>query len=186
MTEQEKMIAGLLYQASDPVLEAERLHARKLLKEFNDSDPENKDKREKLLENLLGEIGEGLWIEPPFFCDYGYNIKVGNQVFFNFNCVILDVVPVVFGDRVLVGPNVQFYPATHPLDAKTRGELWEYGTEIHIGSDVWIGGGSIICPGVKIGDRAVIAAGTVVTKDVAPDTLVGGNPARIIKELTQD
>lgn len=183
MTEKEKMIAGRLYQAGDPVLEAERIQARKLLKEFNDSDPEEKDLRKRILEDLLGKTGKNLWIEPPFYCDYGYNISCGDNVFFNFNCVILDVVPVKFGDRVLVGPNVQFYPATHPIDAKIRGELWEFGKEIQIGSDVWIGGGSIICPGVKIGDRAIIAAGAVITKDVPPDVIVGGNPGKIIREL---
>lgn len=183
MTEKEKMLAGELYQAGDPQLEAERLHARKLLKSFNESDPEDKETRIEILRSLFGKIGKNLWIDPPFFCDYGYNISIGDNVFFNFNCVILDVVPVSFGDRVMVGPNVQFYPASHPLDAKTRGELWEYGKEIHVGSDVWIGGGSIICPGVSIGDRSIIAAGTVVTKDVPSDVIVAGNPAKIIRKL---
>lgn len=183
MTEKEKMIRGDLYLASDPELEKERIQARKLLSEFNNSQPDELERRSKILGQLIGKAGENLWIEPPFFCDYGYNIEVGEQVFFNFNCVILDVVPVRFGDRVLVGPQVQFYPATHPLDPQTRGELWEYGKEIHVGSDVWIGGASIICPGVTIGDRAIIAAGAVVTKDVPPDVMVGGNPAKIIRYL---
>lgn len=183
MTEKEKMLAGQLYQAGDPILSSERLRARKLLKEFNFSDPEESEKRQNILSQLLGSIGENCWIEPPFSCDYGYNISLGNHVFFNFNCVILDVVPVTIGDRTLVGPNVQFYPATHPIDSKTRGELWEFGKEIHVGSDVWIGGGSIICPGVKIGNRAIIGAGSVVTKDVPDDVIVAGNPARIIKKL---
>ena len=183
MTEKEKMLAGQLYQAGDPILSSERLRARKLLKEFNFSDPEESEKRQNILSQLLGSIGENCWIEPPFSCDYGYNISLGNHAFFNFNCVILDVVPVTIGDRTLVGPNVQFYPATHPIDSKTRGELWEFGKEIHVGSDVWIAGGSIICPGVKIGNRAIIGAGSVVTKDVPDDVIVAGNPARIIKKI---
>ncbi|MGM0946074.1 MAG: sugar O-acetyltransferase [Bacteroidota bacterium] len=183
MTEKEKMLAGQLYQASDPELLEERLRARKLLHKLNHSDPEDISFRKKILNELFGKVGANFWVEPPFFCDYGSNISVGDDVFFNFNCVILDVVSVSFGDRVLVAPNVQFYPATHPLDPKTRGELWEYGKEIQVGSDVWIGGGSIICPGVKIGNRSIIGAGSVVTKDVPEGVIVAGNPARVIREL---
>lgn len=183
MTEKEKMLGGKLYQAGDPELLKERLRARKLLQKFNHSDPEDSSFRKEILRNLFGKIGENFWVEPPFFCDYGSNISVGDDVFFNFNCVILDVVRVTFGDRVLVAPHVQFYPATHPIDSKTRGELWEYGKEIHVGSDVWIGGGSIICPGVKIGNRSIIGAGSVVTKDVPEGVIVAGNPARVIREL---
>ncbi len=180
-TEKEKMLLGELYLASDPLLMKERLKARKLVKVFNESDPEHL--RMDLLEGLFKKTGKDFFVEPPFHCDYGYNISVGDQVFFNFNCVILDVTPVTIGNRCLFGPNVHLYAATHPLDAGIRGTLLENGKPISIGNDVWVGGGAIICPGVTIGDRAVIAAGAVVTKDVPSDVVVGGNPARFIKQL---
>ncbi len=183
MTEKEKMLAGQLYQAADPELAKERLRARKLLHTFNHSDPEDIGLRKSLLSSLLGKAGRNLWIEPPFFCDYGTQIEVGDDVFFNFNCVVLDVNLVQLGDRVFVAPNVQFYAATHPIDSKSRGEFWESGKSIKVGSDVWIGGSAIICPGVTIGDRSIVGAGSVVTKDVPADVVVGGNPARIIRKL---
>ncbi|MEP1086590.1 sugar O-acetyltransferase [Algoriphagus sp.] len=183
MTEKEKMLAGELYQAGDPELANERLQVRKLVKTFNDSNPEDVESRISLIRQILGKAGKNIWIEPPFYCDYGSNIEVGDDVFFNFNCVVLDVCKVKLGDRVFVAPNVQFYPATHPLDPKVRGEMWEYGKPISIGNDVWIGGSAVICPGVTIGDRTVIAAGAVVTKDFPSDVVIGGNPARIIKQL---
>ncbi|UZD23108.1 sugar O-acetyltransferase [Algoriphagus halophytocola] len=184
MTEKEKMLAGKLYQAGDPELAQERLKARKLLKSFNHSDPEELELRSALLTELIGKKGKNFWIEPPFQCDYGYNIEVGDDVFINFNCVILDICKVKLGDRVFIAPNVQFYAATHPLDAKTRGEMWEYGKPITIGNDVWIGGGAILCPGITIGDRSVVGAGAVVTKSFPSDVLVAGNPAKIIKHLS--
>ncbi|MFC5623928.1 sugar O-acetyltransferase [Algoriphagus winogradskyi] len=183
MTEKEKMLAGELYQAGDPELVAERLKVRKLVKSFNDSNPEDIDFRVSLIRKIFGKTGKNFWVEPPFFCDYGYNIEVGDDVFFNFNCVVLDVVKVTLGDRVLVAPNVQFYSATHPIDAKSRGEMWEYGKSITIGNDVWIGGSAVICPGVTIGDRSVIAAGAVVTKSFPADVVIGGNPAKVIRYL---
>ncbi len=180
-TEKEKMLAGDLYMASDEFLVKERLKARKSVKMFNDSDPEQV--RMDLLIELFGKTGKDFFVEPPFHCDYGYNISVGDQVYFNFNCVILDVTPVRIGNRCLFGPNVQLYAATHPLDAKIRGSMLENGKPIHIGDDVWVGGGAIICPGVTVGDRSVIAAGAVVTKDVPSDVVVGGNPAKILKQI---
>lgn len=183
MTEKEKMLAGELYQAGDPELAAERLKARKLVKTFNDSDPEDTELRVSLIRKIVGKAGKNFWVEPPFYCDYGTNIEVGDDVFFNFNCVVLDVCKVTLGDRVFVAPNVQFYPATHPLDSVKRGEMWEYGKPITIGDDVWIGGSAVICPGVSIGDRTVVAAGAVVTKDFPADVVIGGNPAKIIKNL---
>lgn len=182
-SEKEKMLAGELYLASDETLSRERLHARRLLKALNDSFPDELQKRNEVLEELLGSRGQDFGLEPPFFCDYGYNIHVGDQVFFNFNCVILDVNQVTIGDRCLFGPNVQIYAATHPVNAKIRGSLLEFGKPVTIGSDVWVGGGAIICPGVSIGDRSIIAAGAVVTKDIPSDVLAGGNPARVIKSI---
>lgn len=184
MTEKEKMLAGKLYQAGDAELMQERLAARKLLKSFNNSDPEELEFRAGLLDKLIGKKGKNFWIEPPFQCDYGYNIEVGDDVFINFNCVILDICKVRIGNRVLIAPNVQFYAATHPVDAKTRGEMWEYGEPITIGNDVWIGGAAIICPGVKIGDRSIVGAGAVVTKSFPADVVLAGNPAKVIKYLS--
>lgn len=182
-TEKEKMLAGQLYLASDDELIEERLKARNLLKKLNESAPADTRLRKQIFKELLGDIGKEFWIEPPFYCDYGYNIHAGKQVYFNFDCVILDVSSVIIGDRCLFGPKVQIYTATHPINWKVRGSLLEYGSPITIGSDVWVGGGAIICPGVTIGDRSIIAAGAVVTRDVPADVLMGGNPARIIKKL---
>lgn len=183
-SEKEKMLAGELYQASDPELVNERLYAREVVQAFNSSSPANPDNRLALLNKLFGKTGKNPWIEPPFFCDYGYNISLGEDCFFNFNCVVLDVCKVKLGDRVLIGPAVQLYTGTHPLDAVTRGALWEYGKPIEMGSDVWIGGGAIICPGVTLGDRVVVAAGAVVTKSFPSDVVIGGNPAKIIRYLS--
>jgi maltose O-acetyltransferase len=183
MTEKEKMLAGELYQAGDPELVNDRLQARKITKALNDSDPKEVELRSDLVTKLVGSCGKNFWIEPPFYCDYGANIHVGDDVFFNFNCVVLDVTPVRIGDRVFVAPNVQFYAATHPIEAKPRGEMWEFGKPITIGNDVWIGGSSVICPGVTIGDRVVIGAGSIVTKSFPSDVVIAGNPARVIREI---
>ena len=177
------MLAGEWYQAGDAELVNERLQARKLVKELNDSSPEATDFRSELIRKLVGSCGKNFWIEPPFYCDYGTNIHVGDDVFFNFNCVILDVTKVTLGDRVFVAPNVQFYAATHPVEAKPRGEFWEFGKAITIGNDVWIGGSSVICLGVTIGDRVVIGAGSIVTKSFPADVVIAGNPAKIIRYL---
>ncbi len=182
-TEKDKMLAGELYFASDPELVSERLHARQLTKQLNDSNPDETALRESILLKLIGEKGKNFWIEPPFYCDYGYNIKAGDDVFFNFNCVVLDVTPVTLGSRVLIAPNVQFYAATHPTDFKERGSLAEFGKPITIGDDVWIGGSSVICPGVTIGSRAIIGAGSVVTKDIPEDVIAAGNPCKVIRKL---
>jgi maltose O-acetyltransferase len=185
MTEKSKMLSGELYNPNDPVLVAERRQARLLFQRINQLSDNDKKIRNKLIYELLVNAGKGLWLEPPFFCDYGYNIHTGKNVFFNFNCVVLDVMKVEIGDHVLVGPNAQIYTATHPLDAKTRNSWLEYAKPVTIGNNVWIGGGAIICPGVNIGDGAVIAAGAVVTKSVPSNVVVGGNPARIISEIQQ-
>jgi maltose O-acetyltransferase len=183
-SEKEKMLAGELYQASDPELIQERLQARKLMQLLNSSAPTESENRVSLLRKLVGKAGKNPWIEVPFYCDYGYNIQMGEDCFFNFNCMVLDVCKVTLGDRVLIGPAVQLYTAIHPLDAASRGALWEFGKPIEIGSDVWIGGGAVICPGVILGDRVVVAAGAVVTKSFPSDVLIGGNPAKIIRYLS--
>jgi len=186
MTEKEKMLAGEMYNPLDPTLVLERENARLIFQEFNKMDDSQKKDRNNLLKKLFGKQGKNLWIEPPFYCDYGYNIEVGYNVFFNFNCVILDVMPVKMGNFVMLAPNVQIYTATHPIEAKARNSGKEYAKPVTIGNNVWIGGGAIICPGVTIGNGVVVAAGAVVTKDVPDNVVVGGNPAKIIKEINND
>jgi maltose O-acetyltransferase len=186
MTEKAKMLSGMPYDASDSELSVERDRCRTLFQKINQTTENQKDVRNKLCYDLLGEAGKGLWIEPPFYCDYGYNIRVGSNVFMNFNCCILDVMDVTIGDNTLLGPNVQIYTATHPMDAATRSSLIEFGKPVHIGRDVWIGGGAIICPGVTIGNGVVIGAGAVVTKDIEDNVFVAGNPAKVINRIDND
>jgi maltose O-acetyltransferase len=183
-SEKEKMLAGELYDPLDHELSRERLRARELCRELNASEPGNLEVRLRLIAALLGTLSDA-WIEPPFYCDYGRNITLGRKVFFNFNCVVLDVTPVRIGDRTLFGPGVQIYTATHPMDAEERRRGLESGKPVTIGSDVWVGGAAVICPGMTIGDRAVIGAGSVVTRDVPPDVFAAGNPCRVIKAVPQ-
>lgn len=184
MTEYEKMISGQLYDAKDAELTRIRKKARGLIDKINKSTQEIRGgARFKHCEKLFGKTGEGLWLQPFFYCDYGKNIELGKNVYFNFNCVVLDVAKVIIGSYTLMGPNVQIYTADHPIDAKKRSEGQEFGKTIKIGSYVWIGGNAIICPGITIGDRSMIAAGAIVTKDVPSDVIIAGNPAKIIKKL---
>jgi maltose O-acetyltransferase len=185
-SEKEKMLAGELYNASDSELTSERLKARVYCKTYNDSTEEQILLRKEILRKLIGGYRKGLMIEPPFHCDYGSNITVGEKVYFNFNCVVLDVNEVTIGDNVLFGPGVQIYTASHPMDYKARAEWKESGKPISIGSDTWVGGGTIICPGVTIGARSVIGAGSVVIKDIPADSFAAGNPCKVIKPLDQE
>lgn len=182
MTEKEKMVSGRAYDPRDPELVADRVRTRELLQRLNVCPPGDDGTRRALTAALLGRDGDA-FLQAPFFCDYGYNITVGADFYCNFNCVILDVAPVHIGDRVLLAPAVQIYTATHPLEAATRAAGLESGQPVTIGNDVWIGGGAIILPGVTIGDRAVVGAGSVVTRDVPADVVVAGNPARVLKTL---
>ena len=184
-TERERMLAGELYDPSDPELKAARRRARLLCNALNATREDEPEKRAELLRALMPNAGAGLELEPPFFCDYGQNITLGDKVFMNFNCVILDVAPVHIGSRVMFGPAVQLYAATHPLNAKERSNGRELGKPIVIGDDVWLGGGAIVCPGVRIGARAVIGSGSVVTKDVPDCVLAVGNPCRVIREIPE-
>ena len=177
------MLAGLFYKADDPELISARQTARRLLWQYNATDPAATDTREQLLQKLFGKIANHTRIEPPFYCDYGSQIYLGEHVFINFNCVILDCARVEIGTGSMLGPNVQIYTATHPMDPTARACGKEFAAPISIGKNVWIGGGAIILPGLKIGDGAVIAAGAVVTKDVAPYTVVAGNPAKLIRRF---
>lgn len=181
-TEKEKMLAGELYNALDPELTQERHLARLHCRALAACAPGDTAERMRITAALFGAMTDA-WIEPPFHCDYGRNISVGRKVFFNFNCVVLDVMAVRIGDHTLLGPAVQIYTAMHPLDADERRSGLEFAKPVTIGRDVWIGGGAIICPGVTIGDRAVIGAGSVVTRDVPPDVFAAGNPCRTVRQL---
>jgi maltose O-acetyltransferase len=176
-TEKQKMLAGELYRV-DAELAADQAAAKAWLVRYNAALAQPVSERHKILSERFAHVGNGAVIRPPFFCDYGYNIRLGDGVFLNFNCVILDVVEVVIGDRTQIGPAVQIYAADHPRDAETRRDGLEFGRPVRIGSDVWIGGGAIILPGITIGDGALIGAGSVVTRDVGAGVTVAGNPAR--------
>jgi maltose O-acetyltransferase len=182
-TEKEKMIAGELYDPLDQQLVEDRLKTRLLVKELNDSREDQTEERLRILEALIPNAGEGLWLQPPFYCDYGYNMVLGEKVFFNFNCVVLDVAGVKIGSRTLFGPNVQIYTATHPIDPVERASGVEYAKPVTIGEDVWVGGSAVICPGVTIGNRSVIGAGSVVTRDIPDDVFAAGNPCRVIRSV---
>ena len=181
-TERDRMLAGEPYKALDPELVASRDRARDLCQDLNATREADREARRLILVELFGEGGDTVWMQPPFYCDYGANIRLGERVFFNFNCVVLDVCQVEIGDFTLFGPAVQIYTATHPMDPIARRSL-ESGKPIAIGSDVWVGGGAIILPGVTIGSRTVIGAGSVVTKDVPDDVFAAGNPCRVIRSL---
>ena len=178
MTEREKMIAGEPYRASDPELVAAHLHAQDLLARYNATAPRSVAERDALLRELFGVVGSAATVKPRFSCDYGFNIRAGNNLFVNYDCVFLDCAPIDFGDDVQIGPSVQIYTATHPLDAALRRSGIEGARPVRIGSNVWIGGGAIVLPGVTVGDDAVIGAGSVVTRDVAAGAVVVGNPAK--------
>jgi maltose O-acetyltransferase len=175
------MLSGALYQpADDPELIADQRRAQDLLRAYNASGPGEVDRRTALLRDLFGAIGENAEIRPAFYCDYGWNIRAGRNLFVNFNCVFLDCAPIEIGDDVQIGPAVQIYTATHPLDPALRRAGFESTAPVRIGNGVWIGGGAILLPGVAVGDGAVIGAGSVVTKDVAAGAVVAGNPAKTI------
>ena len=178
MSERHKMLAGDPYHANDPELVGEQAATSAWLARYNAALGAPVSVWRTLLSERLGAVGEGSIVRPPFHCDYGWNIRLGKGVFINFNCIILDVAPVVVGDDVRIGPAVQIYTAEHPLDPVLRRSGLESGRQVTIGSNVWIGGGAIILPGVTIGDDAVIGAGSVVTHDVPAGSRVTGNPAR--------
>jgi maltose O-acetyltransferase len=182
-TEKLKMISGDFYNALDPELSKERMQARLLINDLNVSREDEGEKRKSILSKLFPNAGKNLWLEPPFYCDYGYNIELGDNVFFNFNCVVLDVMKVRIGSRTMFGPNVQIYTATHPINYKERASGLEFAKPITIGEDVWVGGSVVICPGVKIGDRTVLGAGSVVTRDITSDVFAAGNPCKVIRDL---
>ncbi|RZH66312.1 maltose acetyltransferase domain-containing protein [Natrinema altunense] len=183
-SEKEKMLNGELYDSSDPELVADRNRARELTNRYNNTNPDDRTERERIVEDLFGSVGERYQIEPPFRCDYGYNIHVGESFYANFDCVILDVNRVEIGRNCMLAPGVHIYTATHPIDAAERIKGPEYAEPVTIGDNVWIGGQAVINPGVTVGDDSVVASGAVVTEDVPDEVVVQGNPATVVKDLS--
>ncbi|TKX81054.1 maltose acetyltransferase domain-containing protein [Halorubrum sp. SD626R] len=182
-TETERMLAGELYDPSDPTLAADRARARDIARRYDATSEAERDRRERLLRELFDAVGEDATVQPPVRCDYGYNVAVGGDFFANYGCVFLDSNPIEFGDRCLLGPGVHVYTPTHPLDPDERATGRERAEPVTVGDDVWIGGRAVLNPGVTVGDGAVIASGAVVTRNVPARTVVGGNPARVIREI---
>ncbi|BAV07102.1 galactoside O-acetyltransferase [Filimonas lacunae] len=183
-TEKEKAQAGALYDANfDVALIQERDVAKMQCYTYNQLPPAAKAERETLLRELLGKTGQTFLIEQPFYCDYGYNIEIGENFYANVNCVILDGAKVTFGDNVFIAPNCGFYTAGHPLDVPQRNKGLEYAYPIRVGNNVWIGAGVTVLPGVTIGDNTVIGAGSVVTKNIPANVVAVGNPCRVMKSI---
>lgn len=181
--EKQKMLAGELYSATDPELVADHLHAQNLLHQFNATRPDAAEERLELLLEIYGHFGHGSVVKPAFRCDYGYNILIGRNVFVNYDCVFLDCNRITIGDDVQIGPAVQIYTAQHPTDPETRRSGLEYALPVVIGDNAWIGGGTIVCPGVMIGADTVIGAGSVVTRDLPAGVIAAGNPCRVLKAI---
>jgi maltose O-acetyltransferase len=183
-TERQKMLAGELYNPFDPELVAARERARDLCHTLNATRESQQTERRRLLQDLFGSGGDTVSMQPPFYCDYGANIHLGTRVFFNFNCVVLDVCEVRIGDYTLFGPGAQILTPLHPFDAALRRER-EFGKSVEIGADVWVGGGALILAGVHIGPRAVIGAGSVVTRDIPEGVFAAGSPCRVLRDVSQ-
>jgi len=181
-TEKQKMLRGELYDPIDPELCAERARVRNLCLDLNQTREEEVEERRRLLQEIFGRPTD-VWLQPPFFCDYGTNITLGEGVFFNFNCVVLDVMEVSIGSHTLFGPAVQIYTAMHPISAAERRTKLEFAKPISIGADVWVGGAAVICPGATIGDGTIIGAGSVVTKAIPAGVFAAGNTCRVVREL---
>jgi len=185
MTEKEKMLAGMLYTVNDE-LRRELLNAKRITRRYNATTEEEADVRRRLLGELFAKVGENIYIEPPFRCDYGGNITIGENFYANYDCIILDVGRVTIGRDVKFGPRVCVYTAGHPIDAAMRRALLEYGKPITIGDDVWVGGNTVINPGVTIGSNVVIGSGSVVTKDIPDNVVAVGNPCKILRPITEE
>ena len=183
-SDKEKMLAGELYRSMGPELTGERQTVQRLLAQYNATDAGDAAGRMALLRRLLGAVGDGADTQPRFHCDYGYNIRLGRNCFINYNCVFLDCAAIEIGDDLQMGPAVQLYAATHPLDRAQRVAGWESARPIRIGNGVWVGGGAIVLPGVTIGDGCVVGAGSIVTHDLPPGSLAVGNPARLLQKAS--
>lgn len=185
MTEKQKMLMGIIYNAEEACLIEERNRAKSLTKQYNESRQEDRDHRKYLMGQIFGKLGQNVHLEAPFYLDYGYRTRIGDDFFSNFNLTILDGGGVEIGDRVFIGPNVGIYTANHPTDVRRREKGYEWALPVKIGNKVWIGGGVTILPGVTIGDNTVIAAGSVVTKDIPANVVAAGNPCKVIKEAEE-
>lgn len=186
MNQKEQMLGGYPYQADDKLLSRERMRVRKLIKKYNASSPSEIRKRTNLLHKILGKQGEKCVIHPPFYCDYGYNIEVGENFFANYNCILLDINKITIGKNVMLAPSVIVTTAGHPIHSEPRNLGWEYGKPIKIGNSVWIGTNVVINPGVSIGNNVVIGSGSIVIQDIPDNVVCVGNPAKIIKRITED
>ena len=186
MNQKERMLAGLPYKAWLDGLSEERMENKMKIYEFNLCRPDEQSKSEKLIREILNKAGSAVNIEPPFHCDYGKNIEVGDNFFANYNCTILDVGKVVIGDNVQFAPNISLYTAGHPIHPDSRNSGYEYGIGIRIGNNVWIGGNVVVNPGVGIGNNVIIGSGSVVTKDIPDNMIAVGNPCKIVREITED
>lgn len=181
-----KMISGKPYKASDNELIMERQNAKELVFMFNSFRPNENEQRNEVLKKLLGKTKSSFYIEPPFRCDYGYNIELGENFYSNYNLIIIDCALVKIGDNVLIGPNVGIYTAGHPLHYEKRNQEYEYAIPINIGNNVWIGGNVVINPGISIGDNSVIGSGSIVTKDIPGNVIAAGNPCKVLREITEN
>ncbi len=186
MTEKEKMLSGKLYIAKDKELAQDNKMARRLTRLFNQTDENEFDKRIAYLKELFGLTGENIWIEPTFHCDYGRHIFIGENFYANYDCIIIDVCPVTIGDNVFFGPRVCVYTAAHPIDAEIRATGLEYGKPVTIGNDVWVGGNTVINPGITIGSNVVIGSGSVVTKNIPSGVVAVGNPCKVLRPITDE
>lgn len=186
MIQKERMLGGYPYRADDQLLSSERTKVRKLIKKYNASLPSKIRKRTNLLNKILGKCGNKCIIHPPFYCDYGYNIEVGENFFANYNCILLDINKITIGKNVMLAPNVIITTAGHPIHFEARNSGWEYGKPIKIGNNVWIGTNVVINPGVSIGNNVVVGSGSVVTQDIPDNVVCVGNPSKIIKRITED
>lgn len=184
MNEWERMHSGKLYDPGDPALAQARLRAKRLCHAYNTALPEEEDRRQEILRQLLGSVGTNCWIEPTFRCDYGSNISIGDHFFANYDCIFLDIAPITVGSHVYIAPRVCLFTAGHPTVPEVRNLDLEFGRPITIEDDVWIGGNVTVLPGVTIGRGSVIAAGAVVTRDVPPGVIAGGNPCRVLRPLS--
>ncbi|MFG6374647.1 MAG: sugar O-acetyltransferase [Desulfovibrio sp.] len=184
MNQKERMLAGLPYRPGHDGLRELYLNCRRLVYAYNNLHPDKIGERDDLIRRILGKCGERVAVEPPFYCDYGVHIEVGDNFFANFNCVILDVARVMIGKNVMFAPNVGIYAAGHPVHWQSRNSGYEYGREIRIGDNVWLGGNVIVNPGINIGNNVVVGSGSVVTRDIPDNMLAAGNPCRVLREIT--